>query len=79
MLQAPIKRLTDTCCSSIDGALNPQAETQVASPLHRFSANATRPASQRDSLQVLQALQAELASTRLTTSNVWLQASLVFV
>ncbi|CAE7559814.1 Rexo2 [Symbiodinium sp. CCMP2456] len=47
--QAPIKRLTDTCCSSIDGALNPQ---------------------------VLQALQAELASTRLTTSNVWLQAGL---
>ncbi|CAE7500637.1 REXO2, partial [Symbiodinium necroappetens] len=47
--QAPIKRLTDTCCSSIDGALNPQ---------------------------VLQALQAELASTRLTTSNIWLQAGL---
>eukprot|EP00439_Symbiodinium_sp_Y106_P052064 s2513_g6.t4 len=47
--QAPIKRLTDTCCRSIDGALNPE---------------------------VLQALQAELASTRLTTSDIWLQAGL---
>ena len=31
--------------------------------------------SNHDSLQVLQALQAELASTRLTTSDIWLQAS----